>query len=244
MPVKITVTPSVKSPHILDVVEFEDFRAFYDAAIGALDEGEKDESDLFVPVVEWSKKYRLDENVVRMARVFLCDLDAKEPDEIDAIVAHLQSVGVAFFAYTSHSHLQPNKRGLSCWRVVIELETEYDPGIHLALWDYINTHLLLGHNDLGTRKISLGYYLPQTPPGKSDLFDTLFSPGGALKIPDTLSYVVAERSGSLQQASRPQQTPPPTLYALEATLTAWIRQGKDQERKEQSEADDRAQRKR
>jgi hypothetical protein len=237
MPVRLTVNPSVTQPYILKEFEFDDFQAFFEAIKTSVSEGEKAESDLIVPVAEWQTRYREDKNVVTMARVFMVDLDSKTEQEVNEVMTHLANCGLSYLAYTSHSHLQPQKNHLACWRVIIELDREYPPEHHKQLWDWININLLLGNNDPGTRKISLAYYLPQTPPGQGHLFDCFLNPGGALDVSGVLSLgePVPSPLNTPQASAEPAPTltpePAPPAHVLESVLTTWVRRGQDPERK-------------
>lgn len=261
MPIRLTVNTSVRKPHDLQILEFQDFKDVYDAVQASAAAGEKDESDLIVPVAEWHELYRVDENVKTMARIFMVDLDAKTEAEIDHVLGSLQAAGLCFFAYTTHSHLQPIKQGLCCYRVALELDSEYPPDRHKELWDYVQEHLLHGQNDEGTRKISLGYYLPQYPPHAAASFDCAYFKGQPLKIgaqtpppvctpdpggiprqvatgvtPSILSTNVDNDPPHADPAEVIPTEPPPSIYQLETYLTAWLRQSRDIERKETAKA--------
>lgn len=219
---RLTVNAAVDSPNALETWTFPDFRSLFKAVEAAAGPGEKTDSDLLVPVAEWSQLYREDANARTMARVFLGDVDGMTDVEVDTLVAGLE--GLSCIVYTTHSHRQPRKNGLSCYRVILELDREYPPALHGSLWDAVNSRLS-GLLDPSTRKVSLGHYLPSYPASAGTQAEICMQEGVPFQVPGGAApSAVTPYTGTAEGA-------PPTLAALENVLAGWARQGKDAERR-------------
>lgn len=220
--IRLSVNSSVLEPTALETWTLPDFRTLFEVIEAASSPGNKIDSDLLVPVADWSRLYRIDQSVELMSSVFFGDLDGLTDDQTVEALTPLQ--GLSHIVYTTHSHKQGRKQGLNCYRIIIELDREYAPALHKTLWDEIN-ELVKGHLDPGTRKISLGYYLPSHPPEAQDLVEIWSGEGAPYRVP--VSVISTEPEESKVHTS--EDTPSP--FAVESVLTAWSRQGRDVERR-------------
>ena len=221
------MNPSVTAPHDLTLTTFPDFEALFRALKVTAGPGAKEDSDLLVPVAEWSRLYRADENALTMARVFCCDLDRLTDAQVDETLDALK--GVSLIVYTTHSHRQPKKGGLNCYRVLVELDREYPAAGHPALWDVISR--LLGHLDPSTRKVTLGYYCPGHPPGAGALAECFRVEGSPFQVPEAALSAPPVNAPPATHTETTPQGPAPSLAVLENVLASWARQGKDVERR-------------
>ena len=222
--IRLTVNTDVNIPASLRTYTLPTFGDLFEEIKASSGPGEKEASDLIVAVAEWSDLYRNDKNVSVMSRIFFADVDGKTDAEIDTVLDALQ--GLSYCAYTTHSHRQPRKHGLSCYRFVIELDREYAPEIHPTVWDAVNLRLK-GHLDKATSDVSRAYYLPSHPSDAGMLVEMWLQEGTPFQVP----LEAPTASPSAAPGATLPRTPPPSRAALESVLGSWARQTRDPEKR-------------
>jgi hypothetical protein len=162
--IRFTITPSVYSPHTLQLQTLPDFAALVGALRAAFSYTEdKTDSDLLIPVAEWSNLYRAAGNIITHSRLFCADLDRMSSEDMLQVAGALE--GVSAVLYTTHSHRTERKDYLDCWRAIVELDAEYHAAQFRAVWHGVNQRLA-GKLDPATLKHpELAYYAPSAPPG-------------------------------------------------------------------------------
>lgn len=223
--IRLTVTPAVDRPNELTLWTFPDFSAFAEAVKAAYSVGAKEDSDLILAVAEWRRLHRSVDAAAVMGRIFQCDLDRKTDGDIDLILDRLQ--GLSYLLFSTHSHRTPKKDGLCCYRIIIELDQEYPPESHGALWTAVNDRLA-GHLDPGAQSAAQAFYLPS-----SDCRQ-LFEFGRVEGLPLCVSEVLGKAQPGVEAPAHTRTTPKdpaPSLAALESVLASWARQAKDVERR-------------
>jgi hypothetical protein len=228
--VRITINSSVDRPEALSTYEFPNFSTFFSALEAAAGPGSKEDSDLLVPVAEWSMLHRSVANIAKMSSLFVGDVDSKTDEELDSIIAALE--GSSFGVYTTHSHRSPRKKELNCYRILIELDREYAPEDHSRLWVAVNVRLL-GLLDPGARTPEQGYYLPSSSSEGQHLSEVWLQAGEPWCVDQLL---VEAPTQAPQQNPSLAVVPGPSLQVLTVNLTGWVRHQTDLERKAAAKA--------
>lgn len=226
--IRLTLNAAVTEPAALEIWNFETFDSLCEAIEASAAPGEKDSSDLLVQVADWKSFYRNKANITRMSSIFLGDVDAKTDEEIDDLVSRLDCSG---YLYTTHSHLTPKKNCLHCYRVVIELDREYEPADFPRVWEAVN-HRIGGHLDPNTTTPEKGYYLPAYSSDCEHLFESCRIPGRIWCVDELLSEV-----GTLSPVAQPSRATGagPSSLAFAARIKSWTRT-KDPIRKQAAKA--------
>lgn len=228
VPLRLTINESVKRPEALTTYTLPHFDALADELEKARTPGAKDESDLLVPVAEWAELHRSIPNIQAMARIFVGDVDRVDDTRLDRLLATLDNLSCIL--YTTHSHRTPKKNGLGCYRVIIELDEEYDPRHHEYLWRIANKRLG-GLLDPGARTPEQGYYLPSFPQGYGQYSELVRMKGRAWRVSELLAGAGESTSSPAPQPPPQPETPAPNLVAVRAHINAWVRNQTDPERK-------------
>jgi hypothetical protein len=233
--IRLTINASVRHPEALSTYTIDSLQALHQELLKASGPGEKEESDLLVPVASWYNLHRSIANIEMMSSIFVGDLDGLEPEQVEVLIDALK--GVSCIIYTTHSHMTPRKQGKACYRVIVELDAEYPPTEHLRLWDAINRRLqsLL---DPGARTPEQGYYLPSYPEGWGHHADVVWQEGEPWSVEELLAE--AETPSGVNVSPEGVQPPPkahpPSQMALTAQLNSWVRNQTDPQRKEVGKA--------
>jgi len=224
--IRITINESVKKPGNLTVYEIPDMATLESELRNAYTETEdKTDSDLLVPVAEWRQLYRKADNIERLSRLFAVDLDRITQDQLIIAQNALDSVSCIF--YTTHSHLTPRKDGLLCYRVLIELDREYNVADYPLVWHAINRRLGDQIDPATLDHPELGYYLPSAPPSYGHYADLVRNDGTPLHVDDLVSE--ARALGVEQRRPKTYATPPekngtpPNIQALKAQISVWLK---------------------
>ncbi len=215
--IPVTINSAVNLPDALTRFDLPDFSTLCAEIVRAASPGAKTDSDLLVPVAEWSKLYREDANAVTMSPIFCADIDSVTDTQAATLLDSLS--GVSCIVHTTHSHLTEAKHGLNCLRAVIELDRPYPASEYKRLWAGANARLC-GLLDPKTEEvITRGYYLPSYDPARAADFQCEHQEGAPWSVDALLGM------GDV-----------PTRAAVVDVLTAWARQGKDAERKATAKA--------
>ena len=109
---------------------------------------------------------------VDRVHAFVADLDGHD---LDAVRPHLD--GLAFVAYTTHSH----RPGEPAWHLVVPLAEPVDAERWPAVW-YALDRRLGGLADHACRDCSRAYFMPQHAPGAA--FEVVVGEGDAMQVPE------------------------------------------------------------
>lgn len=230
---QITINYSVYEPYSLKVVDPLDMAELHELLCdNAVQIDSKDSQALLVPVSEWIHYYRGKHCIRRMSPIFMCDLDRLSASDLLDVAGRLD--GISSIWYPTHSHLSSKKDGLECYRVILELDREYDPWDLPLVWRAIN-ELIGGRLDPATeRRPDLGYYLPSAPPDR-DLTNPELWAGDTLSVDELLEIgrelravpelESAYRSGTPKRIAEYHTGTPPSKLAVTQQLKLWHKQG-------------------
>jgi hypothetical protein len=183
---------------------------------------DKTDAPFLIPVAEWRQMRRKKANIVRMASIFIVDLDRLDQDQYDALLETLDPVSC--IVYPSYSNLSQRKDYTYCIRAIIELDREYEPEHYPTVWDSLNRRLG-GLIDPATRAHpELGYHIPSAPYSSGTV--TVLRNSGNVWVVDDLIAKAAPLD--LAETTAPSGTPP-SVRAVKIQIGAWARGARDQE---------------
>lgn len=221
-PIRVSVTPLLDVRNI-EQYEFDSFEQFAAGLEETLAEyPSKEDAPLILPVAEWRELHRAKKNVLRMGRLFFADFDNLTDEQTDEVLAGLE--GLSCVLYSTWGAKPGN-----CFRAVIELDSEYDPAHHLALFE--NVRQRIPHLDEACKDSSRGFFLPTAQPGQKDQAFVMVKKGAPLALNGLAT-------GPAPAAAVPGPTPTVDLPlrdvnpdAVHDTILGWSRQTKDTQKR-------------
>lgn len=222
-PLNITFCLSVRTPGNIQTVEFETFEEFcasFSPPVTYADTNSKDKpSDLplLIPVSEWSEHYRKDENVRKMSRVFVADFDRISKQKRAEIEQRLD--GYSYLLATSWNHQTEHKDNLECFRIILELDREYDVSEFSNLFTRMQT-FFGGAVDKTTEKPSLGYFVPCIRQGHESSFELHTHSGKAFSLAQ-IEKTAPESASESSEAPEKADVPPPYFASMVRSWSAY-----------------------
>jgi hypothetical protein len=137
---------------------------------------------------------------------FVADLDGQDLAEV---MPRLD--GLAFIAYTTHSH----RAGEPAWHLVVPLAEPVDAERWPAVWHALDLRLG-GVADHACRDCSRAYFMPQHAPGAA--FEVVVGEGAPIEVPAVSGEPVRRKAG---RRVEPRRSRPPYLDE------AWWREPQD-----------------
>lgn len=116
---------------------------------------------------------------VSQMHAFVADLDDLSPEQLEAILSRLRSLGLAFLFHTTFSHaLFFPETGLICGRLILPLSRPVPAGLWLSVWKTCNKFLMLGATDEQTKDVSRAFFFPCAPTDTPENATLVFSEQG------------------------------------------------------------------